>query len=46
MLATANEHSLSGFDEPLFVWPVPFDYPGIGDSAKKFLSLASIFFSR
>ena len=36
MLATANEHSLFGFDEQLFVWPLPFDLPGKGDPIKRF----------
>ena len=36
MLATANEHSLPGFDELLSVWPLPFDLPGMGDPIKKF----------
>ena len=42
MLATVNKHSLLGFDELLFVWPLPFDLPGMGDPIKRFLSLASI----
>ena len=39
MLATANENSLPGLDEVLFVWPLPFDLPGIGDPVKRFYPL-------
>ena len=36
ILVTANEHSLRGIDELLFVWPLPFDLPGMGDPIKRF----------
>ena len=36
MLDTANDHSLPGLDELLFVWLLPFDLPGLGDSIKRF----------
>ena len=39
MLASANEYSLSGFGELLFVWPLPFDLFGMGFLAKKFYFL-------
>ena len=43
MLAIFNEHSLPGFDELLFVWPLPFNLPGMGDPIlKEILSPASI----
>ena len=34
MFATANEHSLPRFYELLFVWPLPFDLPGMSDLIK------------
>ena len=36
ILATANEHSLPGFDKILFVWSLEFDFHGMDDPIKRF----------
>ena len=38
MLLTANEHSLPGL-VPFFVWPLLFDFPGMGVPTKRFYLL-------
>ena len=42
MLTTANKHCVPGFDELLFVLPLPINLPGMGDPIKRVYIVRSV----